>query len=161
MSSTMENGNSLYARIAELEKENEELKKENEALQKEDNKRFLNKYLVSNLCLLNVLVLIKEHFAWAEEWSDDKWYDFKEYVIKWACTGELNEIMEELMKNFESDYDEDDEDIDEDTVVSGIFCKMCQTVLPPLTTKEHLDINNPINKCPHVKDPYYFKVCDK
>ena len=101
MSITMENGNSLYARIAELEMENEALKKKNEALQKEDDERFLNKYLVPNFFL-------KEHFIsyMEEEWSDDKWYDFKEYVNKWACTGELNEIMEELMKNFESDYEE-------------------------------------------------------
>ena len=126
MSFTMENGNSLYARIAELEKENEKLKEENEALQKEDDKRFLNKYLVPNFFL-------KEHFIsyMEEEWSDDKWYDFKEYVNKYACTGELNEIMEELMKNFESDYEEEDESEDEsedeeeeDEAVSEV-CKNC------------------------------------
>ena len=38
MSSTMENGNSLYARIAELEKENEELKEKNEALKNTKDK---------------------------------------------------------------------------------------------------------------------------
>ena len=101
----------LEARIAELEKENAKLKKENESLQKEDDKRFLNKYLVPDFFL-------KEHFIsymdMGEEWSDDKWDEFKEFVTKWALTGEMNEIIVELMKNFISEK-EDEEDTDEDT----------------------------------------------
>jgi len=34
-------------------------------------------------------------------------------------------------------------------MVSGIKCNQCDKVLPPHTETEHLDINNPIHKCPH------------
>ena len=52
-------------------------------------------------------------------------------------------------------------EVDDDTILSGIVCNECQTVLPSHTAKEHLDINNPIHKCPHVRDSQYSKVCDK
>lgn len=35
----------------------------------------------------------------------------------------------------------------ETTLVSGIICKRCQTVLSTMTMAEHLDINNPLNIC--------------
>ena len=52
----------------------------------------------------------KEELEWAKEWSDDKWDEFKEFVINWAVKGELNEIMEELMDNFISENEGNDED---------------------------------------------------
>jgi hypothetical protein len=35
----------------------------------------------------------------------------------------------------------------ENTFVSGIECKTCKTILETMTMKEHLDKNNPKNKC--------------
>ena len=117
MSSTMKVTKTIFAELEktnnELKEKNEELKKENEALQKEDDKRFLNKYLVPNFFL-------KEHFEWADEWSDLKWYDFKRYVSKWACAGELNDIMKEIMDNWEYDDDEEEDESEDEEV-----CKNC------------------------------------
>ena len=75
-------------------------------------------------------------------------------------------LLDEARQDSDSDEDTDDEDdgqskVDDDTILSGIVCNKCQTVLPSLTAKEHLDINNPINKCPHVRDSQYSEVCDK
>ena len=70
---------------------------------------------------------------------------------------ELYDLLEVIAKVEKSD----DEEVDDDTILSGIVCNKCQTVLPSLTAKEHLDINNPINKCPHVRDSQYSEVCDK
>ena len=114
----------LEARIAELEKENAKLKKENEWLDYEPDigmpgfeddfgpklikaeLRFLDKYLVPNY-------FWKQCFERSSEWSDFKWKQFKKYVINWACKGELNEIMEELMDNFIKEREEDTDDEDE------------------------------------------------
>ncbi len=34
-------------------------------------------------------------------------------------------------------------------VVLNIKCNECGNILPPHTVEEHLDVNNPIHKCPH------------
>ena len=36
-----------------------------------------------------------------------------------------------------------------DTIVSGIVCSSCSMEVPPHTVREHLDVDNPIHKCPH------------
>ena len=41
--------------------------------------------------------------------------------------------------------------IDNNTIVCGIVCNRCGKTLPPHTVKRHLDINDPIHKCPHEK----------
>lgn len=35
------------------------------------------------------------------------------------------------------------------TIVSGIKCKQCSTILPEHTVEQHLDSNHPIHTCPH------------
>lgn len=52
-------------------------------------KYFLEKYIVPNYFL-------PEHLGVEQDEIDE----FKEFVIKWACSGELNEIMAELLENF-------------------------------------------------------------
>lgn len=50
--------------------------------------------------------------------------------------------------DYESDSDDSDDDSDDDEIiVSGIFCKDCGITLPPMTMSEHLDVNNPKNRC--------------
>ena len=61
----------------------------------------------------------------------------------------------------DEDYYNREDEIDESDILIGIVCTVCQKVLPSLTAKEHLDINNPIHKCPHVRDSQYSEVCDK
>lgn len=39
--------------------------------------------------------------------------------------------------------------ITDETIVENIVCRSCNNTLPPHTVKEHLDVNNPIHKCPH------------
>jgi len=41
------------------------------------------------------------------------------------------------------------EEITADTLVKGIMCKKCDSEVPPHSVKRHLDINDPIHKCPH------------
>lgn len=41
--------------------------------------------------------------------------------------------------------------IDDNTIVTNIKCNRCNNILPAHTVKEHLNINNPIHKCPHLK----------
>ena len=38
---------------------------------------------------------------------------------------------------------------DENIIVSNIKCNKCNNILPPHSVAVHLDINNPIHKCPH------------
>ena len=73
----------------------------------------------------------------------------------------LDEARQDNDSDEDTDKDESDGYEDDDTILSGIVCNMCQTVLPSCTAKEHLDINNPINKCPHVRDSQYSEVFDK
>ena len=40
----------------------------------------------------------------------------------------------------------------ENTFVSGIQCKTCKFILPNMTMAEHLDKNNPKNKCKCFKE---------
>jgi len=87
--------------ILQLRKEIEDLKAKNEQLKVDAERSFLNQYLVPNF-------YEKDHLA--KSWSDEKWDKFKEFVMKWACTGEMNEIMEELMVNFDEGYETDEED---------------------------------------------------
>ena len=43
----------------------------------------------------------------------------------------------------------DETSIDYNTIVCGVVCNECGKTLPPHTIKRHLDINDPIHKCPH------------
>ena len=75
-------------------------------------------------------------------------------------------LLDEARQESDEDDSEDESDeseiyVDNDTILSGIVCNVCQTVLPSCTAKEHLDINNPINKCPHVRDSQYSEVFNK
>ena len=54
------------------------------------------------------------------EAGDDKWAVFKEF----------KEEEEEMM-------------------ISGVKCNICKNELPPHTTKRHLNVEDPIHKCPH------------
>ena len=72
----------------------------------------------------------------------------------------LQSLLDEARQDSDSDEDTDEEsedDSDKDEV-SGIYCTKCQTVLPSHTVREHLDYNNPIHKCPHVRDSQYNEV---
>ena len=48
--------------------------------------------------------------------------------------------------NNESDEEEEEEE-EEDLLVSGIYCRTCKFELPEMKMSEHLDKNNPKNKC--------------
>jgi hypothetical protein len=52
-------------------------------------------------------------------------------------------------EDFDDQEQEEEKKIDNSTIVCGIVCTKCNNVLPPHTCEEHLDINNPIHKCPH------------
>jgi len=43
------------------------------------------------------------------------------------------------------------EEITRKTLICGIVCRKCLKTLPPHTAQRHLDINDPIHKCPHKK----------
>jgi len=53
-----------------------------------------------------------------------------------------------LVYKSEKEEEEEDEELNDDTVfVSGIVCKTCKFELPEMKASEHLDKNNPKNKC--------------
>lgn len=45
--------------------------------------------------------------------------------------------------------DDHEQQIEDDGTVTGIVCNKCGNELPEHTVKNHLDINHPVNKCPH------------
>jgi hypothetical protein len=58
-------------------------------------------------------------------------------------------------KIFKTDHDQSDcyckNVVGGGTIVSGIKCKQCDTILPEHTVEQHLDISHPIHTCPHRK----------
>lgn len=42
-------------------------------------------------------------------------------------------------------------EMDNNSIVMNIKCNLCGNILPPHTVEEHLDKNNFIHKCPHLK----------
>jgi hypothetical protein len=68
-------------------------------------KEFLTTYLVPNYYL-------KEHLC--EDYTDERWERFKNFVGNWACRGEMDEIMNELKVNFEKEEEEEEDDEEEE-----------------------------------------------
>jgi hypothetical protein len=59
----------------------------------------------------------------------------------------LKKMSEEKKKNVLIDLEEERKLIYANTYITGILCKGCGNYLPPMTMNEHLDGDNPKNKC--------------
>ena len=73
----MENGNSLYVRIAELEKENEELEKENEELKKELNVPVSFEEYEGDSCWIKLFNTEYEDIIWNYYSKEEYWMKHK------------------------------------------------------------------------------------
>ena len=70
----------------------------------------------------------------SEDWLEN--YDYKN----------PSKVEIDSAHNWGIDYDDEEEE-DEDTLVSGIVCKTCGFELPTMLMSEHLNKENPKNKC--------------
>jgi len=147
----------------EVWKERDTLKEENEKLKKDNEKYKSWKKQDTEGILYNAQRMKNEtRFASGGHSGGG---DYIDYIIELENGISLNEEIRELkskineLKSGISDCvlelnllnSDDDDGIDDDTIVMNIKCNTCGNFLPPHTAKEHLDINNPIHKCPHPK----------
>ena len=96
----------------------------------EAQKRAIKKYYEKNREKVNELSRIR--------------YEKKALLKK---EGMLKKISEEKKKNLLVELEEERKLIYANTYITGILCKGCANYLPPMTMNEHLDPNNPKNKC--------------
>lgn len=82
---------------------------------------------------------------------------FKEHILYSLLVLLSTGDEEEIAVHIDELWDEEgygvydcDEGVCDDMVVTGIRCRKCDTVLPPHTMSEHLDVTNKIHECPHV-----------
>ena len=138
----------LETRIAELEKENEKL-----SGKYSDLWHYGCNDDLGEADIVEMLLAKGEKKRVMDVWSD-VYEENRDHF-------EFNEDSEDENEDTDEDYYNREDEIDESDILIGIVCTVCQKVLPSLTAKEHLDINNPIHKCPHVRDSQYSEVCDK
>eukprot|EP01051_Picozoa_sp_SAG22_P009705 SAG22_NODE_827_length_6957_cov_4.434821_4_plen_146_part_00 len=92
-------GDEYLAKIAEIRRDFVEPEEPSECDQREVNEKFLSRYIVPNYFLPEQLGV-----------KPNEVEGFKKYVQGWACSGAVNEIMEEVLANFRSENDESEND---------------------------------------------------
>ena len=89
-----------------------------------------------------------------EEWeySDERLAILRLCYTKKVITDkDIQEWKDWHKEEEEEEEDDDDEEISDSTIITGVVCTKCNATLPPHTCEQHLDINNPIHKCPHIQ----------